>query len=140
VPLDSLNLAEPGLMERVVELFHRRHEQLYTYSMRDQEVLLVNARVAVVGKLPELPKEPEILARPRVRPVGRRRVYLGKWREVPVFNMEALAPAQTIGGPAIVEAATTTVLLRDSDRAGVTPLGWLDIRVAAAHSPGPPGA
>jgi hypothetical protein len=30
-------------------------------------------------------------------------------------------------GPAIVESAMTTVLLRAGERATVTPLGWLDI-------------
>lgn len=30
---------------------------------------------------------------------------------------------------AIVEASTTTVLLRRGDRAEVTPLGWLDVAV-----------
>ena len=63
VPLENLDLASPDVMQEVVERFHRRHEELYTYSMRDQEVLVVNARVAVTGPLPELPREPELPAR-----------------------------------------------------------------------------
>jgi len=47
----------------------------------------------------------------------------------PVYPFDKLAPAQTIAGPAIVESATTTVLLRPGDRATVTPQGWLDIAV-----------
>jgi N-methylhydantoinase A len=54
-------------------------------------------------------------------------VYLGDWQEVAVHDLETLAPGQTIDGPAVLEAATTTVLLRATDRATVTPLGWLDI-------------
>ena len=54
-------------------------------------------------------------------------MYLGGWREVPVFDFDALAPRQTIDGPAVIEAATTTVLLRPGDRAQVTEIGWLDI-------------
>jgi N-methylhydantoinase A len=46
-----------------------------------------------------------------------------------VLDLEALAPGQAIDGPAIVEAATTTVLLRRGERAAVTSLGWLDIAV-----------
>ena len=65
-----------------------------------------------------------------LRPRTRRRVYLGRWQQVPIFDLEALAPGETVEGPAIVEAATTTVLLREDDQAAVTPLGWLDIRVA----------
>jgi N-methylhydantoinase A len=130
VPLENLDLASPGVMQEVVERFHRRHEELYTYSMRDQEVLLVNARVAVTGALPELPKEPELPARRPARPTSRRRVYLNRWQEVPVFDLEKLAAGQTIAGPAIIEAATTTVLLRKRDRATITPLGWIDIRLS----------
>ncbi|HEV8675237.1 MAG TPA: hydantoinase/oxoprolinase family protein [Methylomirabilota bacterium] len=129
VSLDGLDLAAPDLMKEVVERFHRRHEELYTYSVRDQEVVLVNARVAVVGELPALPEEPALTARPAAAPRTRRRVYLGQWREVPVFDLEAVAPGQAIAGPAVIEAATTTVLLRAGDRAVVTPLGWLDIAV-----------
>jgi N-methylhydantoinase A len=41
-----------------------------------------------------------------------------------------LATGQTIAGPAIIEAATTTVLLRERECATITPLGWIDIRVS----------
>ena len=129
VPLDGLDLNSPGVMEEIVERFHRRHEELYTYSMRDRDALLVNARMAVVGELPELPKEPGLPVRQPTPPRGPRRVYIGKWRAVPVFDLETLAEGQTIEGPAIVEAATTTVLLREADLATVTPLGWIDIRL-----------
>jgi N-methylhydantoinase A len=32
-----------------------------------------------------------------------------------------------IEGPAIIESAMTTVLLRPGERATTTPLGWIDI-------------
>jgi N-methylhydantoinase A len=130
VSLDGVDLNAPDLMKEVTERFHRRHEELYTYSVRDQEVVLVNARVAVVGELPALPQEPALGPRPAALPRERRRVYLaGEFRPVPVLDLEALAPGQAIEGPAIVEAATTTVLLRGGERAVVTGLGWLDIAV-----------
>ena len=34
-----------------------------------------------------------------------------------------------VKGPAIFESATTTVLVRESERVTVTPHGWLDIRL-----------
>src|SRR5262249_54588705 len=133
VPLDGLDLAAPGAMDEVVDRFHGRHEELYTYSMRDQSVLLVNARVAVVGELPDVPEEPALPSRKPASPRGARRVYLGRWRQVPVFDLETLAAGQTIDGPAVIDAATTTVLLREMDRVTVTPLGWLDIRLSASE-------
>src|SRR3954471_6219782 len=49
VPLDDIDWNAPGLLDQVHERFHSRHEQLYTYASRDQEVVLVNIRVAAVG-------------------------------------------------------------------------------------------
>ncbi len=135
VPLEGLDLAAPDLLAQIIERFYRRHEELYTYSTRDQEVVLVNARVTVVGELPKLPEEPALPPRPHnspPQPRTTRQVYLGRRQRVPIFDLEALTPGQTIPGPAIVEAATTTVLLRPNDSATVTALGWLDIGVAPA--------
>ena len=130
VSLDGVDLDAVDVMKEVVERFHRRHEELYTYSAPDQEVVLVNARLAVVGELPALPEEPALPARSPAPPRGRRRAYFGAgggWREVPVYDLDTVAPGQAVEGPALFEATTTTVLLGASDRAVVTPLGWLDI-------------
>ena len=131
VSLGDVDLEAPDAMAEIVARFHKRHEELYTYAAPDQEVVLVNARLAVVGELPALPEEPALPARPPAAPRSRRRVYLDEWREVPVYDLDAVAPGQVMAGPAIVEAATTTALLRAGERATVTPLGWLDIRVAS---------
>ena len=130
VPLDGVDLDAPDMMAQVVERFHQRHEALYTYSLRDQEPVLVNARLAVVGELPALPEEPPVPARAPGGPRSRRPIHLGDWVEAPVYDLEALSPGQVIAGPAVLETATTTVLLHPADRATVTPLGWLDIGLA----------
>jgi N-methylhydantoinase A len=93
--------------------------------------VLVNARLAVVGELPALPVEPELPPREPAVPSVQRRIWLDGWLEVPVFTLETLAPGQNIEGPAIVEAPTTTILLRRGERGRVDTLGWLDIEVAA---------
>jgi N-methylhydantoinase A len=131
VPLGDVDLDAPDAMAEIVARFHKRHEELYTYSAPDQEVVLVNARLAVVGELPALPEEPRLSARTPAVARGRRRVYLDGWREVPVHDLDTVTPGQVIAGPAIVESATTTALLRAGERATVTPLGWLDIRIAS---------
>jgi len=134
VPLDDVaqgvDWSVPDPLPQIVERFHRRHEALYTYSMPDQETVLVNARVAVSGILEELPQEPSLPAAPPTAPQGERRIFLDEWVSAPVYAFDGLAPAQTIAGPAIVESATTSVLLRPGDRATVTSQGWLDIAVA----------
>ncbi|MFV0294947.1 MAG: hydantoinase/oxoprolinase family protein [Hyphomicrobiaceae bacterium] len=127
VPLDNLDLASPTLSGDVAEAFHRRHEELYTYAQRSNEVVLVNARVAAIGKLPALPKEPELQEHADAAPVRSQRVYLDDWTEIPVYDFNAVAPGQVIAGPALVESETTTAFIEPGDTAKVTHNGWLDV-------------
>ncbi len=129
VPLDEVDWSAADPLPQIVQLFHRRHEALYTYAMPDQESVLVNARVAVSGILEDLPQEPDLPPAPPAPPGGERRIYLEDWVTAPVYRFDALAPAQIIAGPTIIESATTTVLLRPNDEAQVTAQGWLDIEV-----------
>jgi N-methylhydantoinase A len=135
VSLDGVDISTPDLIERVIERFHSRHEALYTYSAPDQDVVLVNVRLAVVGELPRLPAEPLIEAREVAAAQGPRRMYLGTWVDVPVYHLDALQPDYEAEGPAVFESTTTTVLIRHGDRALVTPHGWLDIRVGSDEEP-----
>jgi Hydantoinase/oxoprolinase C-terminal domain len=65
----------------------------------------------------------------------RKHIYTGgTWTEVPVYGLEDLAPGHEIAGPAVIEAETTTVILHAGDQSSVTPLGWLDIKVALRRS------
>jgi len=127
VGLDGVDWSQTDPLPQIVERFHCRHEELYTYCSPDQETVLVNARVAVAGILAALPKEPALPEATPAAPRTERRIYLDEWISVPVYDFDALAPSQAITGPAIVESAMTTVLLRPGERATVTPLGWLDI-------------
>jgi len=129
VDLDGVDLQAADLMEQVAERFHRRHEELYAYSAPGQEVVVVNARMAVVGALPVLPAGAHTVGRGAAASSARRRVWLGDWVDVPLHRMEALAAGQEIKGPAVFESATTTVLVRESEKVTVTPHGWLDIRL-----------
>jgi N-methylhydantoinase A len=133
VPLDDVDWSAENPLPQIVERFHRRHEALYTYSMPEQESVLVNARVTVAGILDELPHEPNLPPGPPAAPSATRAIYLdGSFVDAPVFDFDTLAPDQCIAGPAIIESAMTTVLLRRGDTATVTALGWLQIAAGAA--------
>ena len=131
VPFAEEDLDAPDLLFRLGRAFERRHEQLYTYSLEDQEPVLVNARVATVGRMPAPPSEPSASGASPAGPRGERRIYLEGWCMAPVYAFSALAAGQSIEGPAIVESDTTTVLLRPGDRATATEQRWLDIAVGA---------
>jgi N-methylhydantoinase A len=129
VSLDGVDLARADLLEEITTRFHRRHEELYAYSASGQEVVVVNARVAVVGELPPLPAGHGVTERRTTPKAARRRVYLGDWIDVPVFRLDELPAGWETKGPALLESATTTVLVREAERLRVTPHGWLDIRI-----------
>jgi N-methylhydantoinase A len=133
VPLDGVDSEAADPLPQIVQRFHRRHEELYTYSLPDQETVLVNARVAVAGILSALPQEPDLPEGPPAAPRSERRTYLDDWATSLVYDFNALAPKQTIAGPAIIESSMTTVLLRPGEIATVTPLGWLAITLPSPN-------
>jgi N-methylhydantoinase A len=129
VPLDDVDWSAPDVAASLAERFHAAHEALYTYALRDQEVVVVNARLSAIGRLRAV-EGGTPAARPAVvAPKGERRVFLGAWRSVPVYGFGGLTPDMPVAGPAIVESDTTTILLRPGDNARFDDRGWLDITV-----------
>src|SRR5262249_38666434 len=106
--------------------------ELYTYSATGQDVVLVNARLAVIGRLPALPAEGRQAREASLAPPRSRRVYIERWIEVPVYDLAALPPGHELKGPAIVASPTTTIRIRLSELGRHTPEGWLAIHLASA--------
>ena len=131
VPLDGVDFDSPALADELKHAFEARHEELYTYSLGDQDPVLINARVTTSGALPAPPIEPEAPRGKPAAPVATREIFLGEWMEAPVYDFDDLANGQALDGPAIVESNTTTVLLRPGDEATTTPERWLDIHLPA---------
>ena len=129
VSVDDVDLDADDAIDQIALRFHRRHEALYAYSAPGQEVVIVNARVAVIGALPSLRAEPMTAEESAPAAPSRRRAYLDQWVEVPVHRLDGLPPGLSLKGPAIFESATTTVLVREGDQVSVTPHGWLDIAI-----------
>jgi N-methylhydantoinase A len=129
VSLDDVDFNDDDLMNSISNRFHKRHEELFTYSLPDQDAVLVNGRLAAIGALPDLPKEPKTEARAASGHHTTRKIFLAGWVDAPVFNLEELVPSQEIAGPAIIESSTTTIVLRSDDKAEVTDNLWLNILV-----------
>ncbi|MEA2739783.1 MAG: N-methylhydantoinase, partial [Acetobacteraceae bacterium] len=135
VPLDDVVWDSPALAETLGNRFHAAHERLYTYALRDQEAVLVNARLSVIGRLPQVESAAAEPPATEAKPKSQRQVYLGGWTPVPVFDFVGLAADQCIPGPAIVESDTTTVLLRSGDTARFDRRGWLEIAIDRPAAP-----
>jgi N-methylhydantoinase A len=136
VALDGVAWEAEGVERQIEAAFHRAHEALYTYASPDQDVVLVNARASVIGRLPAAAGGATVQAGGATVQAGgaaavkgQRRAWLGGWTDVPVFDFAALAAGQALAGPAIVESDTTTVLLRAGDTARFDARGWLDVAV-----------
>jgi len=128
VSLDGLDWNAADLVDRIEDRFHVKHEELYTYASRGQEVVFVNARVAAVGEVARQNEGArEAAASSACSPRGTRQAFFSGWREVPVYALDDLQPGHTLAGPAIIEAETTTVLVDAGDRVTINALGWLDI-------------
>ncbi len=99
---DALDLA--ALLAR----FHAMHRQRFSYADAAEAVEIVTLRAIATGRLP---KPDAADAAPAARPAlkGTRRVFEdGAWRDVPVWDREALPPEDRIVGPALVEEPFAT--------------------------------
>lgn len=129
--IDFADLDDGAVVAQLKAAFERRHDELYAYALPEQHPVLVNARVATVGLLPELPPEPVPTAGDEARAIATRDVYLQDWTPAAVYRFADLIPGQVVAGPALIESDSTTVLLRPGDQATTTPQRWLDIAVAS---------
>ncbi len=108
----------------LVEAFHAVHDRVYAVRDEGSQVECVNWRGRLSIALGERPKPAR--AKPRARkpkPDGKRRAYFGDGRAVqtPIFKGSALRPGDRIVGPAIIEEATTTIVVYPAMSARVSP-------------------
>src|SRR5437899_1998671 len=86
VSLDGLDWSSSSLVDAVEDRFHRRHEELYTYSSPGQEVVFVNARVAAVGEVSQRGEGAKAATQASAcKPQGARKAWFGGWRDIPVY-------------------------------------------------------
>jgi N-methylhydantoinase A len=128
VPLDGIDWSGDGVADAISAAFHARHRALYTYALDDQQAVLVNARLSVIGHLSPTGQEAAAAVSGSSQ-TGLRRVWLDGWVDVPVYDFSRLSEGETLAGPAIVSAETTTVLLRGGDAARFDARGWLDVSI-----------
>jgi N-methylhydantoinase A len=118
----------------VLQAFHQRHEQLYTYAAPDTPVEIVNLRLRAVGQM-------EKLALPRIAtapvagmtpdPVQTRPVYFSGegFSDTPVYTRATLQATHVVPGPAIVEQLDATTVIFPGQEAVVDLYGNLLIHL-----------
>ena len=111
VPGGALDAAA---IERAIENFHGRHEQLYTFNMLWQAVEFLTFRLrATTPKAPFELRRIEAGDGDAERAVKRQRTvwWDGDPTETPVYDGALLRAGDRFPGPAIVEETTTTVVV-----------------------------
>ncbi|MFB6091280.1 MAG: hydantoinase/oxoprolinase family protein [Halobellus sp.] len=116
------------------ERFHAAHESTYGYRM-DEPVDLVNLRVAATAERDTPPTRYEASGDARV---GTREARFGDGAtyDTSVYRREGLAPATTLGGPAVIEGTESTVVVPPAWDARVREDGALVITAATDETEG----
>jgi N-methylhydantoinase A len=114
VDIGTFDINEKSI-EKVKDAFHKRHEELYTYSERHNAVEVVNIESTVYGRIkkPKLPKYGKGAAA-KVALKGHRKAIFaatGKPTKTPIYDGEKLGTGVKIAGPAIIEEITTTIVI-----------------------------
>ncbi|MBI5445293.1 MAG: hydantoinase/oxoprolinase family protein [Deltaproteobacteria bacterium] len=133
VPFDAVRFEAEGL-DYLSEALHAAHDRLYGYSLKGTptEVEIVNLRVTAVGvtEKPSLKRmEPEDADAAKYRK-GSRSVYLPReraFREVPVYDGEAMVFGNCVAGPAILEQITTSTFVPPEYNAVVDSVGTFSL-------------
>ena len=114
-------------LKELKRAFHKRHEELYTYSEPHNAVEVVNIESTLYGHV-DKPRPARVKkgARPAKALLGLRKAIFaasGKLVNTPVYNGSVLGAGATIKGPAIIEEVTTTVVIEPKWSARLDPSG-----------------
>ena len=114
VEIGDLEITEAN-MATIRDAFHKRHEELYTYSEPHNAVEAVNVESTIYGRI-EKPARSSIAASDGVENAmkAHRDLILsadGEAVSAPVYDGNKLGAGDSLSGPAVIEEDTTTLLV-----------------------------
>lgn len=117
----------------ILESFHARHEQSYTFRL-DLPMEVVNLHLVAFGTVPKSPMAPIGVSNKSSAEsalIGRRWVEFEPEQplKTPLYQRSALLSGMRVDGPAIIEEATTTTVVRPGDQLEVDVYGGLHIHI-----------
>jgi N-methylhydantoinase A/oxoprolinase/acetone carboxylase beta subunit/N-methylhydantoinase B/oxoprolinase/acetone carboxylase alpha subunit len=131
------DVADPDEAElaRLLSGFHEMHRRRFSYADEAEAVEIVTVRISAIGRLPR-PEAAEPVPSGKAAQKGIRRTWEGGiWRDVPVWDREALTAADIIEGPALVEETFATHWIGRGWTAKLGPAGALIARHETAATP-----
>jgi N-methylhydantoinase A len=109
----------------LVSKFEHSYSALYQHVHKNVPGFIDSCRVAMFGVLAplDLPKQKKAGADPAAALRGSRRIYLGRWTDAPIYWFDDLNHGMKISGPALVDSASTSVLIGSDCNAEIDALG-----------------
>lgn len=107
----------PSDMEKALQSFHQKHEELYTFNMHWKGVEFLTFRLkAVAPKAAFHLRQIGQGGRDASAAIKRRRScwFNGREMDTPVYDGDKLLAGNLIQGPAIIEESTTTVVIPET--------------------------
>lgn len=103
-------------VERVIDAFHDRHEQLFTYCERHNPVELVNIESTLYGRVVR-PAPAELSEGPDIENAvkGQRNLIFsgdGTGTPVKVYDGDKINAGNRVVGPVVIEEETTTIVIQ----------------------------
>jgi N-methylhydantoinase A len=128
IPLRSNRIKGEKELAKLVEDFHNTHERIFAVKEPGQSIECVIWRVVATAKTPQV-KAKEIASGgkdPSAAITGKRDAYfrdLGGFVKTPIYRGDKLVYGNRIDAPAIIEEATTTIVIFPGSKATVTKWG-----------------
>lgn len=113
-------------IQALLQSFHERHRELYTFSMPFRGVEFLNFRLKAIAKKMELKLGTVAQGTEDPSSALKRKRHCffkksGGYVETPVYEGERLQAGNTIPGPAVIEEKTTTVVIPEAFTCRVDP-------------------
>ncbi len=135
VELPGMEITEHSV-EQLVQNFHAKHLQLFTYNLPwlGVEFLTFRLRVTAPRRMVERPRVATGAGSAANSHRGARRVLFNDGaRETQVYDWDGLRPGEVVPGPAVIVDRTTSVLVLPDFICTVDPFDSLILRPSARH-------
>ena len=99
--------------DKLIEAFETVHQKTYGYTLKGEEITIVNLRLATSGATQKLElKKYPYAANERGALKGKREVYFNrKLYETSIYDRDKMTPGTAITGPAVIEEYSATIVV-----------------------------
>src|SRR5438067_4398055 len=120
IRVDAEDPSQQFALDAYLAEFHRQHEIVYTYSVPDEPVEIVNIRLRAVG-LVDKPKQRASRINGAAKPVGTRALWFSDKVTASVYDRKALGAGSVIHGPAVIQELSSATIVPPGATANIDP-------------------